>query len=77
MGLHGPFQPDRYVDVSDAWDRKIAAIKMHQSQPVGLLLEMIDNQCRSHGRDSGQKHAEGFRYLPIFGFTDNGPPLGG
>lgn len=76
MGLHGPFKPDRYVDVADAWGRKIAAIKTHQSQPVGLLLEMIENQGRSHGRVAGMQRAEGFLYLPIFGFADNGPPLG-
>lgn len=43
----------------------------------GAKLEMIDKQCLVHGRDSGKKRAEGFLYLPIFGFTDNGPPLGG
>ena len=77
IGLHDRFAPDRYVDVSDIWDKKIAAIKIHQSQPVWYYLEMIDRQCLAHGRDSGKKRAEGFRYLPIFGFTDNGPPLGG
>jgi LmbE family N-acetylglucosaminyl deacetylase len=77
MGLHGPFKPDRYVDVTDSWDKKMAAIKIHQSQPVRLYLEMIDKQCRFHGRDSGKKRAEGFRYLPLFGITDTGPALGG
>lgn len=76
-GLHGPFKPDRYVDVADSWDKKIAAIKIHQSQPLRLYLEMIDKQCLAHGRESGNKRAEGFLYLPIFGFSDNGPPLGG
>jgi LmbE family N-acetylglucosaminyl deacetylase len=77
QGLHGPFKPDRYVDVSDFWDKKIAAIKIHQSQPLRFYLEMIDQQCLVHGRESGKKRAEGFHYLPIFGFIDNGPPLGG
>lgn len=77
IGLHGRFKPDRYVDVSDVWDKKIAAINIHQSQPLWYYLEMIDKQCLAHGRDSGKKRAEGFLYLPIFGFTDNGPPLGG
>ena len=77
IGLHGPFKPDRYVDVTDSWDKKIAAIKIHQSQPLSYYLEMIDKQCLAHGRESGKKRAEAFHYLPIFGFTDNGPPLGG
>jgi len=77
IGLHGPFTPDRYVDVSDSWDKKIAAINIHQSQPLRLYLEMIDKQCLAHGRDSGKKRSEGFLYLPLFGLTDNGPPLGG
>jgi LmbE family N-acetylglucosaminyl deacetylase len=77
IGLHNLFKPDRYVDVSDIWDRKTAAIKKHRSQPLRLYLEMIDKQCRSHGRESGKKRAEGFLYLPLFGFADNGPPLGG
>jgi len=77
IGLHGPFKPDRYVDVTDSWDKKIAAINIHQSQPLWIFLEMIDKQCSSHGRDSGNKRSEAFLYLPLFGLTDNGPPLGG
>lgn len=76
MGLHGPFKPDSYVDVTDSWNKKVAAIKIHQSQPLWIFLEMIDKQCLAHGRDSGKKRAEGFLYIPLFGFPDNGPPLG-
>jgi LmbE family N-acetylglucosaminyl deacetylase len=77
VGLHGPFKPDRYVDVTDIWDRKISAINFHQSQPLSLFLERIDMQCLAHGKESGVKRAEGFFYLPIFGIPDNGQPLGG
>ena len=76
IGLHGPFKPDRYVNVTDSWDKKIEAINIHQSQPLWIYLEMIDRQCLAHGRDSGKKRAEAFLYLPLFGFTDNGPALG-
>lgn len=76
MGLHDRFKPDRYVDVADIWDKKITAIKHHQSQPLWYYLEMIDKQCLAHGQNAGTQRAEGFLYLPIFGFTDNGPPLG-
>jgi LmbE family N-acetylglucosaminyl deacetylase len=77
IGLHDRFAPDRYVDVSSVWDQKITAIKIHQSQPLLYFLEMIDKQCLAHGRESGKERAEGFRYLPLFGFPDNGPSLGG
>jgi len=77
VGLHGPFKPDRYVDVTDIWGRKISAINVHQSQPLSLLLEKIDVQCLAHGQKSGVKRAEGFYYLPMFGIPDNGKPLGG
>lgn len=76
IGLHGPFKPDRYVNVTDIWNRKIAAINLHQSQPLWFYLEMIDKQCLAHGKDSGVKRAEGFLYMPLFGFQDNGQPLG-
>lgn len=77
VGLHGPFKPDRYVDVTDIWDRKIAAINAHQSQPLSFFLERIDMQCLAHGKDSGVRRSEGFLYLPLFGFQDDGRPLGG
>ena len=77
IGLHGPFKPDKYVDVTDIWDRKIAAINSHQSQPLWFYLDKIDKQCLAHGEKSGVTRAEGFLHLPLFGFPDSGPPLGG
>ena len=76
-GLHGAFKPDRYVDVTDVWEKKIAAIKVHRSQPLPFFLEKIDNQCLAHGKDRGVKRAEGFLYLPLFGLPDNDRHLGG
>ena len=77
IGLHGPFSPDRYVDVTDIWDRKIAAINLHRSQPVPYYIEMIVRQCLAHGEKFGVKRAEGFLFLPQYGFPDKGEPLGG
>jgi hypothetical protein len=77
VGLHGVFKPDRFVDVTEIWDRKISAIRVHQSQPLSIFLERIDIQCRAHGKDHGVKRAEGFLYLPIFGLPDNEQLLGG
>ena len=77
MGLHGPFNPDRYVDVTAAWEKKIAAINAHQSQILDYYLSMIEKQCIAHGQASGKQRAEAFLYLPFFGAVDNGSPLGG
>ena len=77
IGLHGPFIPDRSVDVTGVWDRKIAAINFHKSQPLRLYLDMIEKQCIAHGEKFGVTRAEGFLYLPLFGIPDSGPPLGG
>jgi LmbE family N-acetylglucosaminyl deacetylase len=77
LGLHGPFNPDNFVDVTQIWEKKIAVINTHESQPVGLFLDMIDRQCLAHGKSAGTKRAEGFLYLPLFGRPDDGAPLGG
>jgi N-acetylglucosamine malate deacetylase 1 len=77
LGLHGPFNPDRFVDISHIWEKKIAAISAHGSQPLGFYLDMIDRQCLSHGKVAGTKRAEGFLYVPMFGRPDEGEPLGG
>ena len=77
IGLHGPFKPDRFVDVTRIWEKKEVAIKAHESQLLSLYLNMIEQQCLSHGRAAGKKLAEGFLYLPLFGRPDDGLPLGG
>jgi N-acetylglucosamine malate deacetylase 1 len=76
IGLRGPFSPDRFVDVTRFWGRKVAAIKAHESQHLALYLDMIDRQCLAHGQASGTEYAEGFIYLPMFGLPDEGQPLG-
>jgi LmbE family N-acetylglucosaminyl deacetylase len=76
IGLHGPFKPDRYVDVTSFRERKIAAISAHRSQPLHYYLDMIEKQCTTHGMASGKQRAEAFLHLPLFGAVDSGPPLG-
>lgn len=76
LGLHGPFKPDRFVDVTHIWEKKKAAIKAHESQLLSLYLDMIERQCLAHGRAAGKKLAEGFLYLPLFGWPDHGVTLG-
>jgi len=77
LGLPGPFNPDSFVAVTTIWDKKIAAINAHKSQPLAFFLEMIDRQSLAHGKSAGTKRAEGFLYLPLFGRPDDGAPLGG
>jgi LmbE family N-acetylglucosaminyl deacetylase len=77
LGLHGPFEPDNFVDVTDIWEKKKAAIKAHESQPFSIFMDMNEQQCLSHGKAAGTKRAEGFLYLPLFGLPDEGVPLGG
>ena len=77
FGLHGPFKPDRYVNVTAAWEKKIAVINAHQSQALDYYLSMIEKQCIAHGQASGKQRAEAFLYFPFFGAVDNGSPLGG
>jgi LmbE family N-acetylglucosaminyl deacetylase len=77
LGLHGPFNPNKLVDITQIWRKKIAAINAHESQPLSFFLDMIDRQCLAHGKSAGTKRAEGFLYLPLFGRPDDGAPLGG
>ncbi len=76
-GLNGHFNPDNIVDVSQVWDKKIAAINAHESQPLTYFLDMIDKQTLALGKTAGLKRAEGFLHLPLFGLPDDGEPLGG
>ena len=77
LGLHGPFKPDIFVDVTHVWGKKERAIKAHQSQILSLYLDMTERQCLIHGKAAGSKRAEGFLHLPLFGRPDDGEPLGG
>lgn len=77
IGLRGTFKPDRFVDVTNGWEKKIAAINAHKTQPLEIFLDMIDRQCLAHGKAAGTKRAEGFLYIPLFGRPDDGTPLGG
>jgi N-acetylglucosamine malate deacetylase 1 len=76
MGLRGPFKPDHLVDVKDVWEKKKSAILAHESQPLPLYLNMIEQQCFIHGRAVGKDLAEGFLYVPFFGRPNDGLTLG-
>jgi len=77
LGIRGPFRPDRFVDITQTWEKKIEVINAHKSQNLSTLLNMIERQGLVHGKAAGVKRAEAFLYLPFFGRPDVGPPLGG
>lgn len=76
LGLHGPFRPDRFVNVTNVWEKKVAAINAHESEPIPFFLDMINRQCLAHGKTAGTKRAEGFLHPHLFGFLDYGSLLG-
>jgi LmbE family N-acetylglucosaminyl deacetylase len=64
----GTEHPDRYVDVTDTIDRKIAALREHVSQMPGvedldkLVRDWLGFNATSAGLPDG-RYAESFRYL--------------
>jgi len=76
LGLHGPFKPNRFVDVTHAWEKKSASIMAHKSQIISIYMNMIDRQCLNHGKALEVQRAEGFLFVPLFGRLDAGAQLG-
>lgn len=70
--LDGVFNPNIYVDVSDYFDTKMAAIEMHKSQPFDMWKKVAKDQNELLGsRLSDVKYAEGFIQVPILGKLAN------
>jgi LmbE family N-acetylglucosaminyl deacetylase len=64
--LSGTFQPDVWVDISDALDAKIAAVQCHESRVGGdpaLVAELLRARSAESGAQVGVAHAESFRRL--------------
>lgn len=66
-GTRGLFTPDLFVDVSDVWEQKLAAIRAHQSQDPEHYVEVIERQCWLHGARAKVRYAEGYRRIPLYG----------
>lgn len=66
--LSGTLQPDTWVDIADALDRKVAALLCHRTQ-VGddaeLVAEVVRRRAESAGVDGGVKLAEGYRVVRL------------
>jgi len=66
-GRDGMFTPEVYVDVSDVWETKLAAIRQHASQEPEHYVQTIERQCWLHGARAKVRYAEGFRRIPVYG----------
>jgi len=58
------------------WERKLAAVHAHESQPLPFYLDMIERQCQIHGMATGTRYAEAFLHVPLFGWPDEKLKLG-
>jgi LmbE family N-acetylglucosaminyl deacetylase len=74
-GTRGPFVPDVFVDVTAQWSRKLAAIRVHQSQRPESWVTLTERQCGLHGQrytppdtPPGPFYAEGFKRVMPFGY---------
>lgn len=75
QGPRGPFVPDVYVDVTQQWAMKLAAVRAHQSQHPEGWVRLLERQCGLHAHratqrvlEGGRFYAEGFRRLTPFGY---------
>ncbi len=66
--LYGTDHPDEWVDITDTFDRKMAAIECHRSQVADLRdMALKMSHCnRGHGRQQGFAYAEAFKVLHPF-----------
>ncbi len=65
--LAGSESPDYYVDVTDYFEKKIAALRRHKSQigqaPLRELKKRLRDRMAETGKQAGHKLAEGFRRI--------------
>jgi LmbE family N-acetylglucosaminyl deacetylase len=65
--LAGSESPDYYVDVTDYFEKKIAALRRHKSQigqaPLRELKKRLRERMAETGKQAGHKLAEGFRRI--------------
>jgi LmbE family N-acetylglucosaminyl deacetylase len=68
LWLSGTLQPDTWVDISMAIDRKAEAVGCHVSQtgePGEWLRTVVAERAEEAGRQAGVRHAESFRRLRL------------
>jgi LmbE family N-acetylglucosaminyl deacetylase len=55
------------MDVSDYFERKINALRMHRSQPLEHFIAMAERLAASWGATRGCQWAEAFDPVPVLG----------
>jgi LmbE family N-acetylglucosaminyl deacetylase len=65
MNAHARCVGECFADVSQSIDKKIAAIKCHESQLKNMDLESSRDLARAMGRISGYEYAEAFQVLRV------------
>lgn len=59
-------QPNFYVDITATFERKLAALRAHESQFRGVGVEdFVRARARTAGAEIGVEYAEAFHYLPM------------
>jgi LmbE family N-acetylglucosaminyl deacetylase len=64
--LAGTLEPDTWVDVEEAIDAKLAALRCHESQVgdgLDVVADLVTARAAEAGRQAGVRYAEGFRRL--------------
>lgn len=68
--LTGTLEPDAWIDIGPAVDRKIEALLCHESQ-VGtderIIADIVRGRAAEAGADAGVAQAEGFRRIRLAG----------
>ena len=64
--------PDTFIDVSDTFDLKIAALHKHSGQMAGMpgMEERLRETAGEHGKRIGARYAEAFKLMPVTIYPD-------
>jgi LmbE family N-acetylglucosaminyl deacetylase len=66
--LAGTLEPDAWVDIGASLDKKLAALRCHESQLDGgddVVADVVEARAADAGRAAGVRYAEGFRRLSL------------
>jgi LmbE family N-acetylglucosaminyl deacetylase len=66
--LSGTLEPDAWIDIDLALERKVEALLCHRSQvggDGGIIDEIVRGRAAEAGVDAGLRHAEGFRRIRL------------
>ncbi len=66
-GIRGGFEPDTYIDVSDAWEEKARALLCHESQGPEGMVKSIGRRNAFYGARANVAYAEVFRKIGLYG----------